>query len=523
MPKIPTYERRYLPPGQSGNVQTDVGSAGIVGNAIQKAGNTGLAIAEEYSDVIARNQEKIKKQDADNTILTIGAAVDKDHYDFMASELGKEGTDAYDALDRVKKYSEDAVKKHTDGIEDPYISQKIKEHVNSRTSSAMSTLAHHQANQRTIVRDKAISLTLETTVKDSYAGIDPLPTHIERFTRAVMAQVANGSRSESNAEELLMKGRSAIAEAYLDGIVNRSPAAAMEMIKSGVFGQFMVKAKIDEFDKKANTIAEAQKKDAEAEIKEKERLAKEKLKESRDATGNDFVSRYVAGTLKDSDILKSNLEPTGENSKEHWIEKNRVRRERAKAAAEKGDGKIKTDKMLESSLYARIVKDPESVTETEILDHMDSKLTKDDAKQLIDERAKRIKGEVDPARAAAESALMENFKRDRKAGIFGEGQDGDKEYVRQVEAARRWIKAHPKEEISDYYEKIMEPQKIGAIMEILDFVPFVNPQRINPAAAREQMEKSGEIPKGKEAKKIVGYKDGKPVYDLRNGKWQVGD
>jgi hypothetical protein len=512
LPLIPVYKRQISTPGKSGNAFADAGSAGMVGNAVTRLGNTGLMVTNDFADLITRQNEKIKKQDADNSALTIGAAFDEEHYSFMSSALAETGSDTYDNLDRVKGHTEESIKKYTDGIDDPYLTNKIKEHILSRSASAQGTLAHHQASQRRTVSDNAIKMTLDTTAKAAYSGIDDLPTTIERFNRAVGSQVANGSRDEASAEAFLMEGHSVIAESYIEGVINRNAAAGAELIKSGTLNQYLSRTKVDEFGKKANLLAEAQKKDAEAEKKEQERLADEKKKEAQEATENAFVSRFVSGKLTTAEILKSNIAP---QRKEHWIDQIRIRGERFEA--KKKEGTFKTDKVIEGQLYTRIVKDPESVTEDEILGHLGSNLTQADAKQLIDERTRRIKGDVDPATAEATKAVLKNMERDRKAKIFGEGQAGDLEHAKQVEGFKRWLKKNPDKDPSEYYEKVMTPV-VGE--KLFGFMDGVNPKK-----QREGMEAAGEIPKGKTPvqKKLVGHKDGKPVYDIGGGKWQIGD
>ncbi len=257
--------------------------------------------------------------------------------------------------------------------------------------------------------------------------------------------------------------------------------------------------------RRARTTAESYRHDVERQRKEQERIAKEKVKEAQKATGDLFVERYVNGTLKETDILRSNLDPTGENSKEHWINKLR-----SKGNDPEG---YKTDKVIETRLYSRIVRDPESVTDDEILNTIGKGLSQEDGKGLINERRTRLKEPQDPA----EKAIYDNLSRDRKAGLFGTGPEGDLEYAKQVEAFKKWRKANMKEDPSVYYEKLTTPYKKGLIGTWLD---FAWPDKADPKKRREEMAGTQAAPKGKS---IVGYKNGKPVYDLGNGKWQVGD
>lgn len=265
---------------------------------------------------------------------------------------------------------------------------------------------------------------------------------------------------------------------------------------------------------------EAYKRDTIAQQKERERLEKEALKKAQKKTGDDFITRFVDGKLTERDVLKSNLDPTGENSKEHWINKLRN-----KSNAPEG---YRTDKVVESQIYSRIVQDPEKVTDSEILDLIGKSdangrggLSQDDAKKLIDERRTRLKEPKDPA----ETAVYDNLKRDRKEGLFGTGTEGDIEYAKQVEAFKKWKKANPKEDPSVYYEKLMEPVKRGWIANIFQGESR-KPWEDEPDPRKRREDLTGKTPEKKPeggGKTLVGYKNGKPVYDIGDGNWQVGE
>ena len=75
--------------------------------------------------------------------------------------------------------------------------------------------------------------------------------------------------------------------------------------------------------KAAESYIRAREADEERALRKAEMDAKEELKQQREATGAVFVEKYVAGTLTAREILKSNLEATGENSKSIGLNKSR--------------------------------------------------------------------------------------------------------------------------------------------------------------------------------------------------------
>ena len=484
MPKIPTYQRRLSIPGETGNVPMDINSAGVVEKA--KAG-MGLALsqsAQGVNSVIAIHQEKLRQQDIANKTLITGAAYDDEERAYEQSERQLQGQDAYENINRGTKFRDDSIKKYTTDIQDPELKLRIENHIRSRSRTLLDSLAVHQAKQREEVTKQAVEGVQAGALKDAYSGKD-LEDTLNTFRDAVKAQHDTGARGTENAVEILTKGEAAIAEAHLDGIINRNPTAGIAEIKTGKYNQFLPQKKIEEFDQKAKTLQEALKKDFESQQKETERLTKEKIKLDREATGNDFVNRTVAGKLTRADILKSNLEPTGENSKQYWI--NQIEQIEKKASTGVDTG-FKTDKTLDARLFSQIVKDPASITEGQIVDYIGNGLSRGSADSLITERRQRLNPQKDPARTAAEAAIVENLRRDRKTGIFGEDQAGDIEYAKQIDAFRRWSKYNPDTDPSEYYEKVMEPVKKSFIFD------FLSKDKPEPKKKREAMEKAGEIP-----------------------------
>jgi hypothetical protein len=258
----------------------------------------------------------------------------------------------------------------------------------------------------------------------------------------------------------------------------------LELEDARIMKQGATERAMFKFEQDTAKLEDAIRKDAENEIRKKNAEAKEALKLAREATGNEFVNLLVAGKLKRTDVLKSNLEPTGENSKQYWL--NQIE-QIEKKGAEGGEG-FKTNKVLDGNLYSRIVINPESITEQEIIGYVGNGLSRQSAENLINERRQRLNPSKDPVRAAAEAAIIENLKRDRKAGLFGTDQAGDIEYAKQIDAFKRWSKAHPDDDPSEYYEKVMEPVKRSFIFD------FLAKDKPEPKAARERMEQSGEIP-----------------------------
>jgi predicted transcriptional regulator len=482
MPKIQAYQRQQSIPGEAANVPMNIGSAGVVGAAIESFGDTGVKAASSISDSINRRKASLRRQDIANKTLIAGAAYDDEEREYEQSERQLKGQDAYENIERGKKFRDASIEKYTADITDPELKLKIENHIRARSNGLLDSLAVHQATQREYVTKQAIENMQAGILKDAYAGKD-LGDSINRFREAVKEQYEAGSRGAEQSVDFMMKGEAAIAEAYLDGIINRNPTAGIAEIQSGKYNQFLPQKKIEGYDNKAKTLQNAIIQDFKEQRREEERLKKEELKLKRDEIGNDFVDKIVSGKLTRADVVKSSLEPTGENSKQYWL--NQIEAGEKRSA----EGTFKTDKVTEANLFTRIVKDPESVSESEILDAMNAgKLSKTSTNSLLAEKKQRLNPQKDPVRMAAEAAITENLKRDRKAGIFGKEQAGDLEYAKQVDAFRRWSKAHPSDDPSEYYEKVMEPVRKSYLWGLF------NTTAQDPKAKREAMIVAGEIP-----------------------------
>ncbi len=79
------------------------------------------------------------------------------------------------------------------------------------------TLAHHQANRRKSVSDNVIKSTQGFWRKTPTPG-RMTSTIIERFAKPCLIYANN--HSMDGAENIIMEGKSAIAESYIDGVVN---------------------------------------------------------------------------------------------------------------------------------------------------------------------------------------------------------------------------------------------------------------------------------------------------------------
>jgi len=446
--EIPVYRRQNTIPAKTGGVMVSpekvaepYRAEAKIGETISNIGFKAAELNNQYMAAEKRAERTLEAQKLENALKN----------DFADAQLTIDQTGDYKQFETItnSKIAE-LKKKHIDSIQDPIV-RRAGELVFSTLSGNLIRYAKIQ---------KVKSITEQSTnlwEVDYGRSVDAYARETDPTRKAVIK------------DTLRIKGLE-LEDAHT--------------MKQGATERAMFK-----FEQDTAKLEEAYKKDAESALKQKEVEAKEAIKLSREATGNEFVSRLVSGKLSRADVLKSNLEPTGENSKQYWINQiEQMEDKLKKGSGEGGTGGFKTDKTLDARLYSQIVKDPESITESQILSYLGNGLSRSSVDSLLTERRQRLNPQKDPARTAAEAAVTENLKRDRKAGIFGSDQAGDMEYAKQVDAFRRWSKANPDQDPSEYYEKVMEPVKKSFIFD------FLSKDKPEPKAKREAMEKAGEIP-----------------------------
>jgi hypothetical protein len=603
MPRIPQFQPQVGMPTGTGQapvnerpfVDPNAGEARMWGQVADTSTDLGRRIAD-YNLKEQRAQESVEalrlenqfRTDVDSYLSGFKQRNDYDNFEGEAKEFLTQTWNKYSG-----QASSPAVRAT---LEKMYLNTSFQTQVFVRARKAAAIVEIGEAEHDSL-RDNAIKM---------WVGADPAyrPIIAKGYEMKVRELADRQVFSAGKAEQFVRTFNSTAQELDFENKLYNDPRAALNDANNSEMYQDVDAVKRSKFAHRAKQAVEAYGRDVDMQRKEQERIAKEKTKEAQKATGDLFVNRFAENALTRQEILRSNLDPTGENSKEHWLSK-------LDKKEEKPEGYV-TDKVKETQLYSRIVRDPESVTDDEILNSIGKGLSHEDGKGLINERRTRLKEPKDPA----EVAIYDNLKRDRKAGLFGGGPEGDLEYAKQVEAFKKWRTKNPKEDPSTYYEKLTEPYKRNFISNLLDgnlsdkpdpkkrreemaggygygkradgtekgrgflgelkrpdgrvstelsvgvtidgrdmeipsLVPTLNKKEIDYLLATPEGPAMWKTPMGKQVlnkavahakdriaqgkspfaqqgesktgKPLVGYKNGKPVYDLGNGKWQVGE
>lgn len=497
MPSIKIVRRERSIPGVSGEVTAPITATSAPHRATAQLGRT----IGDIGSLIQERRERQQIQDRNNQEIDIGTAYDDTQRAFFTDEIQRKGSASYGNMERAEAFRKSSIETFTKDIKDENLKLKIKNRILSRSSALMDKLSGHQAGQRAEVSQSARDKRLSGILKDSYDGLETVEESINSLQETISAQRGTGVLGEEEAVDLIVQGTQEIAEANLDGLINRNPEMAIEEINSGAYDKYLPQDKIEEYDKKAKTLDKAIKKDTVAQQKERERVAKVALEKKQKETGNEFLGLLTDGTLTNELILQSELDPTGENSKEHWIKEIEKRNKKVK----KGD-EWETTPAVEAGLITRITEDPDSVTAEEITALQGDGLSTQDAKNMLSYKQRRARELLDPVKEQEMKTAVKRLS-DAKTSRFFDPADrvnNSKIWAENVNSLQRYVKDHPDEDISLYVDQIMAPVEETWTQHFLDLISFGQP---GLEEAREQRQEELKI----EAGGVEAIKEGEAI------------
>jgi hypothetical protein len=465
MPKV--RQRGLSISGEAPTTRVSPGLGADVGRAVSAVGG-GL---EDVGSALLERKRKLEAQDKQNKFIDIQRNYDDEQRAYHLNETQLTGEESYGSIDRAEKFRKKQVETFTKDVTDDDFKTTIEGYINSRSGGMMDSLARHQAKQRDEVNTRTGGQRLEGILKDTLDGLEPIDESISRWENTITGQAAAGMLDEGKAEDIIVEGHKQIAKTSIDGLINRDPVAAVELIGSGAYDKYLSSKEMLFYDKQAKAMAKAVQADAKAQATAREKAEKDALKQQQREIGNQFVSALSEGGLTKEQILKSNLEPTGENSKEHWLKE---REKYDKKVADSVDKEWKTKPEVEAEFTQRITEDPNSVKDSEITDKLGKGLDNATATKLLNFKTKRIKGEVDPVKEQEEKTAIKRLS-DAKSGNFFDPADkvkNSKLWAENVNNLQRYIQNHPNEDIGDYVDQIMAPIEETWTQHFLDLASF---------------------------------------------------
>lgn len=477
----PVIKRQRTISGRAPVERAPSGLGTDVGRAVSGAGR---AVGDIGSALLQR-KERQQAQDRKNKSTSIETAYDDEQRAYFANESQRTGSDSFGNVERAEKFRKESIERFTKDITDQTLKAEIEGYIQSRSGGMMDSLSRHQLGQRQEVSNQIRGQKIGGILKDSFDGTEPVEESLLRWEETIRGQRDTGQISEEEAVDIIVDGQQQIATASLDGIVNRNPTAAIELIKDGAYDQYLSQKQIKAFDKEAKALQEAEEKDAKSKATEREKAEKDALKEKQREVGNLFVTGIADGSLTNEQILKSVLEPTGENSKEHWLKE---REKLDKKIAKSVDEEWKTKPEVEADLTTRIAENPGGVKDSDITDKLGKGLDNATATKLLNFKTRRIKGEVDPVKEQEEKTAIKRLS-DAKSSKFFDPADrvnNSKLWAENVNNLQRYIINHPEEDLGLYVDQILEPVEVSFVQNLMDIVSFGQPGKEEATAARQE-------------------------------------
>lgn len=271
MPQIPIYQRRVSITGEGTGVLQNVGAAGIVGEAMTRLGAVGQQETAEWTNIIARRNEELWRQNNAFAVLKAQNGIDDDvrafrqTYDIEAKKGDRDpGALMEFTKEQTEKFKTDLNGKYFDGLSDPDQKVKIGEHIRRSIDSVLDHTSVFQANARkefgVVEAAKALDISVKFARDD---GMDP-EAAMESYRAKIGALHATGAISKEEATASIMKADQQIAAAYVDGLLVRDPKKAAELIRSGSLNKYIPDETYRRFQGRAEQIekqTEQEKKD----------------------------------------------------------------------------------------------------------------------------------------------------------------------------------------------------------------------------------------------------------------------
>ncbi len=548
---IPFYQRRVSIPGEAQSVPEPIGSAGIVGEAIQKFGQQGQAFGAELVQTAAR----LERQKEDAMLIEAGSKINDAFITFRTDyEKNNKGLAATGSQQKASDFTATLFDQYKIDGNERY-NNEIRKHIAAQDHVLKNHLAAYEAAQIKDYSKDARSLDLESSKKMAQTGDYNLA--LINYQKTLDAQKANGSLSEQDHQIETLKGKSDIAEAYIRSRDPIGAKTAFDLLKGDLLAD--VREKIEPHIKaaaaqrsgldigtdvfKGNPNASvmemtdkirAMKLDVEVEkvavgqVKELkvEQKADEQMKEN-DAL--DKISTYLLGKTKATKgyIMPSHLSgPAWEEFKaaspkkalemqdaaERNIRTLSIQNKQDKMAA------LQLKKMQEDENADNILKDDNFRTRDIRRDYVTGKIGISQFKTLTE-----IQDKMDPLKHDAVKAALNKINTG-KGLVKALNLENENEIavwkLKYTDLVKQFAVKNAGE--ADFDKKLNEFMEKSVLSDMVTSW-FSLDETDRQRKFQEAQKAAGVKPIAGQAKNRIGTSGGKPVYDLGNGKWQVGD
>ncbi len=481
MPRIPTITKSVvqMPTMNVSAASAPAQAKAQMGQAIAGIGNTALNI---YDKVITKRLEAQRNND----LLKVENQMYEDSLAF-SDELAQT-TDYHNLIENFDERINSFKDKYSGLINenDPDASYAL-EKAYTDFSAKLKQKSHQRSTELTVEQGVAELSKNIDIASENYADAmfdKGARKNIKDSTFAkIDVKVSDATISATDAQKLKDSWIQNAEKLRAERLIDLNPEEAIKAISSGDFElptdtRETLKAQAErqiEINKNKAEIIKNQI------IQEEEKAKKEAKEAEKQVVYGEILKGNYAGAYEKA-MSSQNLDNDEKVSLQTSIKTLSEKSKNGKDPTEE------SDPQTYAGLSKIVYTDPESITPNEIYSYVgkgeDGGISTKQAETLINElQTHKEKKEPDPWEAAAK-AVNENFARDRKEGLFGEGSEGDLEYARQLQDFSTWRKMNPDKDPTAYYERIIESQTVGLRNRLFDNIP--TPKEAREAIKSEQ-------------------------------------
>lgn len=434
---------------------------------------------------IAAVAERNKIQDRSNKLGILKKSYDDLRRPYFTEESNLTGSDTYGNVERVDENSKKWLTELTKDIDDPELVAGLNAYSDVETGNMKDRLAQYQATQRGEVNRQVREESLDGILRDSRDGFDLLSNSIDKIRDVAADQRELGMMGEEEAVDFIVSSQQAIAEAHLEGIMDRNPERAIKLIEKGVYEDYLSPKQIKAADKKAKTMQNALDADAKAAKVEAERLAKVQKEEQRQEANKGLTDLYSVETLTRTAIedLRDKLSSTDYQT---WID----RQKKSVENKSKATGKTVENQTTITKFEVEAGKMSPTTTDGQLQDLQIRLYDQVELENMEGKTAERILGtaansrNIGPVRKAEEEGAVAILKADFDGGVLDHLTLREQQTVENY--MLQWGRENPDKPFTEVLTKIVEPFEEQRIVdwfgaaEVIDPIRFIREAKFDP-------------------------------------------
>jgi len=472
MPRIPRYQRTQTIPGTAGGVEAR--GAGRVAEAVADTAGIAGETAVRIQRVEAREEEErqraaalLEEEERHYSTVRLGNQINESALQLQQDRTEIRGVEAFGTMEAVDEWEALTREQHLTGLDDLQMRRDLEAHIDKTTLRLRGALFPHEARERDQAAADTRVQAFESAEKAARNGAGTLDEIMAGYDD-IIARDPRLTAEEK--EDALVEGESALALAYLEGMVENDPEAAIALIESGSLDDYLDDGEQRDAEKDARKALKAADDSRRLAEKQERARAKAELEAAREKTRNLFVAKGAADMLLPSDVLNSNLSA---KEKQQWldfiakqekeIDKELKATETEEEKAEK-ERKKEEAREAEADLTGQVIEatpDEEQETRQTILDAMHEGRIKPETARTLNNLLDR-RQEEDPLKGEQAKVALQRLNRARTDGLFGDADERSAKWAEATLLLQRYVRnsyGQPDYDPDSFVDQLLEEPK----------------------------------------------------------------